>query len=47
MIGFNLLEEEYCVMQTLAIAAVVLGLVASVAWSAFLCFELLQLVGLI
>ena len=31
--------------QILPIAAIAVGLVASVAWTAFLCFELAQLVG--
>jgi len=34
-------------MQPLAIGAIVLGLTASAAWSAFLSFELLRLIGLV
>jgi len=34
-------------MQTLAIAAIVLGVGASAAWAAFLVFASLQMVGLL
>jgi hypothetical protein len=34
-------------MQTLAIAALFLALAASAAWTAFLGFELLHLIGLL
>ena len=34
-------------MQTLAIGAIVFGLAASAAWTAFLTLELLWLVGLV
>jgi hypothetical protein len=33
------------VMQTLMLAAIIFGLVASAAWAAFLCFELFRLMG--
>jgi len=34
-------------MQTLTISAIVFGLTASAAWTAFLVFQLLQFVGLV
>jgi multisubunit Na+/H+ antiporter MnhC subunit len=41
-------ELRVCpVMQTLAITAIVFGLAASAAWTGFLIFELLQLMGLL
>jgi hypothetical protein len=33
-------------MQTLMLIAIIFGLVASAAWSAFLSFELFRLIGL-
>ena len=33
-------------MQTLMLAAIIFGLVASAVWAAFLCFELFRLIGL-
>jgi hypothetical protein len=34
------------VMQTLMVAGIIFGLVASAAWTAFLSFELFHLIGL-